>query len=286
MSATLQKIGLGALVYVLIVAALVLWSTLASGAGKDYHNFYGSPVSIEKLPYTDYETAAGIAMRERRPLVVWHRLTSDRAPELYRSLSDAVHVELTDWPNVPEPAVVVSDKQGREYGFALAALDDRAEPNIRHVWAWDNPSAPARFTYDSTYKTAAAKTGIGAAGRSMYTEGSYTANATQSIRERMVTIVRYSEPAVKFMSYEKPAAAMVVYVSRREVPSYTYGAVTGFGTYATPTGRPPGPAFFGIPGAPFPFDGPIRRGLRGAAGYDPGPATIRGGAFAFKAGGC
>jgi hypothetical protein len=77
-----------------------------------------------------------------------------------------------------------------------------------------------------------------------------------------------SAPAVGYGATENYAAGNV-----------PYGASLTNGTYATPTGQPPGPGLLGVPGAGFPFDGPIRRTLRMAAGYDPGPArrTVRAG---------
>lgn len=49
-----------------------------------------------------------------------------------------------------------------------------------------------------------------------------------------------------------------------------YGARIGSGQWATPSGDPPAPGWFGVPGARFPADGPIRRGFRAMFGFDSG----------------
>jgi hypothetical protein len=97
----------------------------------------------------------------------------------------------------------------------------------------------------------------------------------------------YAQPVPAYTgAYATPApvglAAPALYAGPREVyaaGNVRYGDSLSNGAYATPTGRPPGPGMLGVPGAGFPFDGPIRRTLRNAAGYDPGPAkgTVRAG---------
>jgi hypothetical protein len=96
----------------------------------------------------------------------------------------------------------------------------------------------------------------------------------------------YAVPAYGAPAYATPApvgrGAPALYAGPREVyaaGNVRYGDSLSNGTYATPTGLPPGPGVLGVPGAGFPFDGPIRRTLRNAAGYDPGPAsgTVRAG---------
>lgn len=47
-----------------------------------------------------------------------------------------------------------------------------------------------------------------------------------------------------------------------------YGDRLAPGIYATPSGRPAAPGILSVPGDGWPYDGPIRRGLRAAAGYD------------------
>lgn len=47
-----------------------------------------------------------------------------------------------------------------------------------------------------------------------------------------------------------------------------YGAKLAPGVYNTPSGRMAAPGYFSEPGAAWPYDGPIRRGLRAAMGYD------------------
>ncbi len=61
------------------------------------------------------------------------------------------------------------------------------------------------------------------------------------------------------------------------IPPLRYGTPLPDGSYATPSGRPAGPGIVSIPGAGFPFDGPVRRGIRAGFGYDAGPTRCVGG---------
>jgi hypothetical protein len=92
----------------------------------------------------------------------------------------------------------------------------------------------------------------------------------------------YGGPAFAAGYGAVPVYGGAVYAGPRELYAaggVQYGASLSTGQYATPTGLPPGPGVLGVPGAGWPFDGPVRRTLRGAAGYDPGPAkgTVRAG---------
>lgn len=85
----------------------------------------------------------------------------------------------------------------------------------------------------------------------------------------------YAAPRAK-VHLAAPVYAAPVYVAPATVyaaPVYTvaplrYGAPLGHGLYNTPSGRPAAPGIVSAPGAPFPLDGPVRRGIRAALGYD------------------
>ena len=312
----------------LLASAVVLLPAVSAAGGKDRFAFYGqeSPLTVHvqgsaSLPFTDYEQAAGIALRRKLPLVVWAGgYVSDDNRPLYAALPDAVHVELPAWPGVRRRAVVVSDKTGREYALTPTALEDQGEARIRLIWSWEDWS-PAPVWNAEAVKMATVKKFATYSELSTSDPVDYPPMSGSAVKTRLITI---SGPIIKTpmkaptmeVTYGRPTA-VGAYLSACEVParvtySYSappvmystgsmmyssagpmmYGSAMGApygarfmdGTYATATGLPPGPGVLGVPGARFPFDGPLRRMMRRAAGYDPGPATVQGAAVAASAG--
>lgn len=88
----------------------------------------------------------------------------------------------------------------------------------------------------------------------------------------------YATPSAPTITYAVPAQTAVyggVPVKVSGPGMYAsgqapYGAKVGRGEWATPSGNPPPPEIFGVAGARFPLDGPVRRGIRAFWGYDPG----------------
>lgn len=291
--ATLQTIG-----------TLGLMLVFAAVSRGDRFGAYGNPLTqrpADEPAYTDYQIAAGVAMRQERPLAIWVKLKTEDAPQLRAELADAIHVELDTWPTYRAPGVLFTDRQGMEYTLHAADIGPNSGAKIKAAWQWDGPG-PSPMTS----KTAYAEYQLAHAGQSASYQGYGSGKVVNSVRIELMQSKAISAPTIKFMSYQSiptfsvyqaPAVPMLTTYSIPiySVPMYgaakamsygnSYGTLMGNGQYMTPTGLPPGPGVFGVPGAGFPFDGPIRRALRGASGFDPGPrvGSVKAG---FGAGGC
>jgi hypothetical protein len=98
-----------------------------------------------------------------------------------------------------------------------------------------------------------------------------TAVPAYKVAPPVTTVSRY---AIKEVAVPVPEVHYVAVPHRTYVPvavaapPLRYGAPLGYGVYNTPSGRPAAPGIFSAPGAPFPLDGPVRRGIRAGLGYD------------------
>lgn len=78
-------------------------------------------------------------------------------------------------------------------------------------------------------------------------------------------------PVATYTTYEPAYTTLPTYTTYE--PAYTAALPPAYapsGVWATPSGRPPAPGVLAVPGAPFPLDGPVRRGIRAAFGFDAG----------------